>query len=324
MVAKSYLKFFETREETDAIWVFDKHAGRAFKTSIKNVSVETWFYEGSGAHQGTEAWLSETEGAHRRSIQGVMCLQPEEPIGEALRTELLDFVSVQYLRSKEPRHIAAELQMDLLGMASRYYGRPWDPKIAAKVAQRHAKDIHVQELRRSTGVVKQTLLELAFSLVRRKTDPTFHTSDCPVAIYNNLPDGQWGFAAPGARGAQVYVPLGPDICLVMYDQTAYGKKPETLKCADPRFIEFCNTLQASRATRQVFSTKSDFSSTELGLRYIPNLGDKDRQRTTQVILHDTIATEPEGRLTIDMMSTAARRLRLGGEMSAFDQADFQE
>lgn len=99
--------------------------------------------------------------------------------------------------------------------------------------------------------------DLRIALIKNISDMPFITSDNPAAKYNQL-FMERGYFRPygyGHRGFQLFLPLSPKLCLVLYDPCAYrvhhmhnGK----IILKDPKAIRAINTLIVTYADKEIY------------------------------------------------------------------------
>lgn len=90
------------------------------------------------------------------------------------------------------------------------------------------------------------------------THPAFITSDNPAFRYNQYCEGidYQGIAGPLCRGFQIFFPLTPKVCLVLYDGDVYSVPRSDRRArrsvAAASDIEFINSMQLVSASQNVY------------------------------------------------------------------------
>ena len=119
--------------------------------------------------------------------------------------------------------------------------------------------------------------DLQISLIKNISDLPFITSDHPVVKYNQLLISR-GYAhgyGYGQMGIQLFFPISPKLCLVMFDSVPYrlhnfydGK----FVVKDPKTIQAINTLVAGYASKELYFSRdtSDRTVGKIVKRRIPN------------------------------------------------------
>ena len=93
------------------------------------------------------------------------------------------------------------------------------------------------------------------------TDPAFITSDNPAFRYNQYCEGidYQGIAGPLCRGFQIFFPLTPKLCLILYDGDVYGvarsERRARRSIAAASDIELINSMQLVSASQNVYFAK---------------------------------------------------------------------
>ncbi len=111
----------------------------------------------------------------------------------------------------------------------------------------------------SAAPLQPLMMDLRYKLLVNRTPIPFITSDHPVILYNQFMErlrktgsGE-GLAA---KGLQVFLPLAPDCCLILYDEAVYDVGGRSL--ADVKFdatledIRSLNVLQVANAGNLLF------------------------------------------------------------------------
>jgi len=102
------------------------------------------------------------------------------------------------------------------------------------------------------------VFDLEYKLLINKTSWKFITSDNPVIKYNQFmesrkwPGGHCGWAE---TGLQVFFPLSPDICLILYDKDMYkigSKNRNTLSVCNVNDVKDINKLQFINANENIY------------------------------------------------------------------------
>jgi len=102
------------------------------------------------------------------------------------------------------------------------------------------------------------VFDLEYKLLINKTSWKFITSDNPVIKYNQFMESrQWpgGHCGWGVTGLQVFFPLSPDVCLILYDKDIYkigSKNRNTLSIWSINDVKDINKLQFINANENIY------------------------------------------------------------------------
>jgi hypothetical protein len=103
------------------------------------------------------------------------------------------------------------------------------------------------------------VVDLCYKLLINRTDTPFITSDHPVVLYNQFMERRRAFGSNtglGCKGLQMFLPLSPHCCLILYDCDVYKVGGRSLKsvqvAASLDDVKTLNTLQAANADNQLF------------------------------------------------------------------------
>lgn len=111
----------------------------------------------------------------------------------------------------------------------------------------------------TAGVSVPLLLDLRYKILTTRAEKPFLLSDHPIVFYNQFlgqrrPNG--GHTGLQSRGLQIFVPLSPTKCLLMFDEPIYkvgGRRLSSVRApATDDDIDTINCLQAINAQSQLF------------------------------------------------------------------------
>ncbi len=135
----------------------------------------------------------------------------------------------------------------------------------------------------SHSKIIEYISDLEWNLTRNNLSKEFYTSDHPVVVFNPIYSGNtivgYGSASYRAEGVEIFFPLSPKLCLILYDpnKSEYRKvKPERLVREDE--LKWINTQIIAMAHRTVFARTNDFQFVKKCLDDYPELKDPNRNR----------------------------------------------
>ena len=272
-VPQFYLRRFANSPDRNKIWALDKVAGCVREVGIRNVAGQAEFYGPANAADSLEKTLGGRELTYQRAISLLTEVGSPASLSDQTRHDLAEFTAVQYLRTPEVRFQYGDMA------AAQYEAATGDTVFLSsleteKVLRQQLSELHGSILRDEVSGTEiregtEAFLDLTWTLVRNNTDLAFWSSDNPIGRHNNLRDDSARLLGPQARGIQIYVPLDPIYCLMMYDTKTYPERPPFLGCSDVTFVQFANVIQFMYSTRYVFSNARDFADSLHVLRRRP-------------------------------------------------------
>ncbi len=220
-VPQFLLKHFARGKKKNKVWVFDKHADKAFQTSVRNIASEKGFYEleapGDGDNKETrgaiESHFSKMEQKAHKAIRKLIQSEKLNNLSSSELDWIIAFVATQYLRTKQFRNIlinfseALTEKLRALGQGAekiKGFKSLNDNSTKAESLFFSAKNIH--------EIVNIISNKNVLLLKTRNIDP-FYISDNPVILHNDndlRPYGNLGLASPGI---QIYIPLSHKLIL---------------------------------------------------------------------------------------------------------------
>ncbi|GEM_PF-3216894 len=143
------------------------------------------------------------------------------------------------------------------------------------------------------------LSDLEIVILKNQTETPFVISDDPVVSYNPLLFSKFGGNSEGLCliGLCIFLPLSPNICLLMYDKKYYGVRHNNDVVIVESAIDVINVniLQILNAQNQIFTNRIDYLESikecyHENLQYKVNtkLEDKLKPKTLENIYGETI------------------------------------
>ncbi len=132
--------------------------------------------------------------------------------------------------------------------------------------------------------VIEKMSKLGWILLRNNLTREFYTSDHPVFVYNppikaNETIRGFGMASYTAKGVEIYFPLTPQLCLILFDKdiSDYGNFGLS-KYIIQGELDWINTQIVAMAHRMVFAKRNDFQFVRECIKKFPELKDPNRTR----------------------------------------------
>jgi len=128
------------------------------------------------------------------------------------------------------------------------------------------------------------IVELDWTLLKNDLKREFYTSDHLVFVYNSPIKANemirgFGMESYSAEGVEIFFPLTPRLCLLLYDK----EKSEYKNCGLERLVnqgelDWINTQVIAMAHRTVFTKNNDFQFIRKCIKEYPELKDTNRSR----------------------------------------------
>ena len=128
------------------------------------------------------------------------------------------------------------------------------------------------------------MVELGWILLKNDLGGEFYTSDHPVFVYNppikeNEMIRGFGMASYTAKGVEIYFPLTPRLCLLLFDKEMSDYRNFGLsKYVNQDELDWINTQIIAMAHRTVFTKSNDFQFVRECIKKFPELKDPNRGR----------------------------------------------
>lgn len=262
-VPQFYLKNFANKN--DQVYVFDKHDQKVFKTSIRNIASESYFYdfpenkislEDIENKQAVERALSYLESEFKKvlnnTISACYLTNPSKLlysiiINDRQKVELSYFITIQSFRTKEWRKIvfgiikALKKHIDYDDIIFYQAEFMFNSKIVTEIAS--------------------TLYSHIWLFGFNKTGKSLYTSDNPVVKRNKMTNKSTDAIGFSSTGVEIAIPLSNNILISMLDRMYF----KDLASFDGKLlpltldeIELYNSLQVIQSDRQIYCVEDDF------------------------------------------------------------------
>lgn len=277
-VPRVYLKNFSKFNGKEYyLWVFDKQTEKIFQTKIQDIAFEKEFYDKVEEDQNTERSLREIESKYDEAISDLIETKSVQGLTKNHFEDLLDFVTVQMLRTKETRIEFEQAAQQFLDK----YDKDLSDKLRKEVHET-LEDDSLRKMHKDMIAEKETFKEIIrkmkWMLVVNKTQFLFWTSDSPVVKYNSIAPFPYGNLGLTSTGIEIHFPITPKLNLLILDPVSFGSEPSKKVARDYRNIIRERDLQVRDSTRFVFSLDNNFNFAKSMLKENPALKDPGRKR----------------------------------------------
>lgn len=251
-MSRFYLGQFSNEPDHKSIGVWNVHKEIFVRhASLKNQACAVYFYGKDGK---VEDALAQIEGVASRVLREIIITQQLPSHDSIERAALFIYLVYQAERTQYAAEALNESIDKLVHTAFREDERVKEDLPHLQVGIENAAVFRL-------GVVSELLpvvMDLEMKLLNNKTDREFVTSDNPVAKYNQFmelrgwPGGHYGWAN---IGLQVFFPISPSLCLVLYDKDVYRFGPKRryfIEIERTEDIDQLNALQLISVNRNLY------------------------------------------------------------------------
>ena len=275
-VPQLLLKHFVSGDSKD-VFVFDKHTGRSFRTSIKGVAFGSGFYdyEVDGESYSVDPLLTRMENVASRIIGRIVAARNLHLLSASDRKIVALFAAVQMLRTEAQRKEMKDLS-DTFHYALGSAGM--DP---AKVQgfdfldAAQTRVFSITSLPSLAANLMPYFLNKSWILHSTTEEYPFYISDNPVSRFNRNEHRFLSMLGLRARGIQIYLPLSSTLCLGFLCPSI--KLPLRIRLFGgtlglrPAKVEHLNSLQVFNAEQYIYSQDDDFALVRDMLRKLPEV-----------------------------------------------------
>lgn len=199
------------------VWVYDKLTGQVFKTKVRNIAAEKYFYdiEMEDNIATLDPSITELEIKSSRIINIILERENLKAISDDEKLLLSQFISVQFVRTKQYRLKFKQLS-DALEDKFRSMGfNPENIKGYEKIDERSAKIESMKSIILSDKFIPY-FYDKSWLLFKTTKSCPLYISDNPVTLQNLNDYGAYGNLGLGIKGIEIYFPISKTITLAMY------------------------------------------------------------------------------------------------------------
>jgi len=303
-VPQFYLKRFSIRRKSGfKIRCFNKETEKTYMANITQVGMENYFYD-KRAPPKIENLFSKKEEEHSAIYHKIVENKSIKNLSSSEKYSICEYIFYQNERTRSSRERNRQVVRAVYEKLESEGYRPfkdfppeyqeWLLESRAEMAQ---INILFNEFVDDNGDIQspveiiQYITDLGWCLTKNDLSMEFYSSDHPIVIYNPIYKGNeiigFGSVSYRAEGVEIYFPLEPRLCLILYDKkrSEYRKvKPERLVIKGE--LDWLNTQIIAMAHRTVFTKTNDFQFVKNRLTEYPELKNPNRNRIFEYDLDD--------------------------------------
>ena len=268
-VPKFYLKNFG-----ELLYAFDITTEEKFKTSPKNIAMESNFY--GGEIQGLPSFekaLSDLEGNMATAIQELIKTRDFQQLSKTSKVQIHIFLALQWLRTPGHKQEIVEWYNFALNEVAKSKGFS-DTNV--RLTESSEVGVHLESIK-AYPLYASIISDMKITTMLNKTPIPFWTSDNPVCFDNFVPSGL-GNLGLIASGVQIHLPVTPDLMIVAFDPLFFNKFENVHQVYNKQGIIFENFLQVQNSSRWMFSNTKKFYWLKKMLDSNKDLKDPNRKR----------------------------------------------
>ncbi len=259
-VPQFYLRSFSDDDVHLNYYLMAKNS--QFRTTIEHTYQEKYFY---GADGNLEGGLQDFETEQSKVIRKIIGTQDIDQLSEAEYQFLLSFVLIQLTRTKKAKEsaeylsyfLSEEFAKPLMESISSEIGYSREYLESCTVKMKGVFPLHIAEGATSIHIIS----DLEPLLLKSPSGFHFITSDNPVAKYNYNYYQLSSLVGIASPGLQIFLPLSPDICLMLVDNVQYivdKPKGSNIITLDNQDLEKVNALQSLNCSESlIYYRKTD-------------------------------------------------------------------
>jgi hypothetical protein len=319
-VPQLLLRGFSTAKRKQ-VYVFDKLAGRVFRSSVRNLACERGFYDlpdDSADPDRLDKWLWALEDATAPIIRSIRARRTLNHLLPAERKWIASFVAVQHVRTRQHREISGDVNKQIADVLREMGADPNKVENFRELTDAEIRDTSIADIPHSAFTLLPHLLDKVWILLAASPDTTFWIGDHPIVLANNINpgDGIRGTLGFAVKGIEVYLPISSELTLGCLCPTI----PAMFAAAKARLIS--PALRESRAGEflEAFTGRTTLELDAENVKYHNSLQVISAERFVYSLhgefgmAQEMLASNPE--LTRGPRMELAGRRRAGGQSAA--------
>ena len=298
-VPQFYLKNFAIHKKSGeySIRCYNKELGNRFNSNIKQVAMERYFYDEEDPPE-IENYFSHLEGLHTKVYNKIINNHSIKQL-----TMYDKFMMAHYIMTQNERTRSARIRNAQMTELLYKYGkheinlppfesldedyRKWLLESRATIGQ---FNIMFNPVETEDGTIHHPydivmkMAKLGWILLRDNLKQEFFTSDHPVYVHNPQPGSKnmirgYGMDSYTAESVEIFFPLTPRLCLVLFDKYYSDYKNWGLiRQVNQGELDWINTQVIAMAHRTVFTKNNNFQFVRECIKKHPKLKNPNRMR----------------------------------------------
>ncbi|MBA7652305.1 hypothetical protein ES703_60135 [subsurface metagenome] len=298
-VPQFYLKNFAIHKKSGeySIRCYNKKRDKWYNSNITQVAMERYFYDKRDPPV-IENYFSQLEGQHATVYHKIVDDQTIKNLTNDDKLSMAEYIFTQNERTRSTRIRNIQIvkivykNLERQGKLPPYEKlddryKKWLLESRGAMGQFNIMFNPIEDEQGNLQEPKEIveiISKLDWILVKNNLKLEFYTSDHPVMVWNPPPseDGViqgYGVQSYNADGVEIYFPLTPRLCLVLFDGKVSEYKDFRLtKEVIQEELDWINTQIIAMAHRTVFTKNNDFQFVRKRIKDVPELKDPNRNR----------------------------------------------
>ena len=298
-VPQFYLKKFarNTKPRKYVIKCFNKSTGKNFTRNIKDIAMENYFYDNQEPPIIEDIFAS-LESPSSQILNKIIEAESIENLTDTERTIFSLFIFFQYSRTQGAREFLYQVSKLIYKHFEEDKNYPkianFDPQILKKFLEDRGYTAQINIMfgpreEKSNDFLKiaeetsKILFNLEWNITKNRFKREFYTSDHPVFIYSPYSNEKmirgYGIQAFKAPGVEIFFPLTPKLCLIIYDKiVSKCKDVSSERYFKKEELDWINTQIIAESYRLIFTKGNDFQFVKQVLKEYPELKNIKRNR----------------------------------------------
>ncbi len=298
-VPQFYLKNFANHKKSReySIRCFNKERDKLYNSNITQVAMERYFYDDEDPPE-VENYFSHLEGLHATVYHKIVNERSIEHLTLYDKCMMSHYIIIQNERTRSTRTRNAQMhELVYKNFEKEKNFPPFESfseedkkKLLEGGAARGQINIMFNPVEMEDGTIHYPIervfkmAELGWILLKNDLKYEFYTSDHPVRVY--IPPENKKLAIRGfgrqiytAEGVEIFLPLTPRLCLVLYDKEKSEYRHFGMsRRVNQSELDFINTQIIAMAYRTVFTKTNDFKFARDCVKEYKDLKDPKRFR----------------------------------------------
>ncbi|MBA7708327.1 hypothetical protein ES703_117224 [subsurface metagenome] len=296
-VPRFYLKNFSiNRKKGNIVRCFNKETFKSYESKVEQIAMEKYFYDRTDPPK-IENFFSKLESNHAGIYSKIISQKSIDDLTHKEKLVMSEYIFIQNERTRAARvrnrqitraiyrHLEKTQEFPKFEKLSDDY-KEWLLESRGEMAQLNIMFNPFEDDDSNLyypDEIINSICSLGWILNENDSDIEFYTSDHPIFVYNPILDGKisvsFGSDSYKAEGVEIYFPLNPQLCLVLFDKEGsdyknFGSKRKVIE----KERNWINRQIIAKAHRTVFTKNNGFQFVKDFINEFPELKDPNRDR----------------------------------------------
>lgn len=295
-IPQCYLKFFTSNKDKKQIFVYDKLTHNIFRTNIKNIANEKYFYdlvqsETQKRNQNVEDFFSKLETYYNTILEATLrMIETKRKITNNMKDAMSLFIAFQLLRTRSQRRHIGELidifNKTLLEETHKFSEEEKTVLYELELDEDYVKSQHIDFIFNSdilNSYIKALDKHICIIGLNNTSTPLY-TSDHPVVKKAHKKDKIHSYSGISSEGIEIAFPLTPKYILILKEKRFFRSLQNNnlkLILINNEDVTYYNSLQIFQSERQIYCPSNNFKQIEEAYRANPSAFQIERKIATK-------------------------------------------